>query len=55
MPKALEEKAKKRGGVIRYRMKKVGDTLFRCMVTKKLGPKGGKTLCYKVKTKPKRY
>lgn len=51
MPKAVERKIKARGGVRRWRMKKVGGKLFRCAITKKAGKRGGKSICYKVKGK----
>ena len=53
MPKSAEKKANAQGGIVRYRMMKKDGQLFRCMVTKKAGPKGGKTVCYKVKGKEK--
>lgn len=48
MPEWAEKQAKARGGVIRYRMMKKDGQLLRCMVTKKAGKRGGKTICYKV-------
>lgn len=54
MPKAAERKIKARGGAIRWRMKRVNGKLLRCAVTKKAGKRGGKTVCYKVRTKKKR-
>lgn len=54
MPKWAERKARSRGGVKRYRMMKSGGKLFRCMVTKKAGPRGGHTVCYRVKKKKRR-
>jgi len=49
MPKAAERKIKARGGVKRWRMIKVGGKLLRCAVTRKAGPRGGKTVCYKIR------
>jgi len=51
MPKSAEKKIKKRGGVKKWRMVKKNGKLMRCAVTKKSGPRGGKTVCYKVKKK----
>jgi hypothetical protein len=53
MPKWAERKAKKRGGVKRYRMVRRGGHLMRCMITKKAGPRGGHTVCYRVRKKHK--
>ena len=48
MPKAAEKKIKARGGAVRWRMKKAKDgTMMRCAITRKAGPQGGKTVCYK--------
>jgi len=51
MPKTPERKIKRRGGAIRWRMIKRGGKLMRCAVTKKTGPRGGKTVCYRVRKK----
>lgn len=49
MPKAAEKKIKKQGGAVRWRMKKLKDgSKMRCAITKKKGPSGGRTVCYKV-------
>jgi len=48
-----ERKIKARGGAVRWRMKKTNG-LLRCAVTKRKGPRGGKTVCYKVRRKKKR-
>ena len=53
MPKAAERKAKARGGVVRYRMVRKDGQLLRCMITRKAGPRGGKTICCKVSEKSK--
>lgn len=46
MPKSAEREIKKRGGVARYRtVKKDGKTMT-CAVTKKAGPRGGRTVCW---------
>lgn len=52
MPKSAERKIKARGGAIRWRHKRV-DGLLRCAVTRKAGKRGGRTVCYKVKSKRK--
>jgi len=52
-PKWAEKKAKARGGVLRYRTMKKGGKTFRIMVTRKKGPRGGRTIAYKIKTKRK--
>ena len=54
MPRWAEKLAKKRGGVTRYRVIKRDGQTLRCMVTRKAGPKGGKTICYKISTKKKK-
>lgn len=47
MPKSAEKKIKRQGGAVRYRtVKKNGKTLT-CAVTRKAGPAGGKTVCWK--------
>ena len=49
MPKA---KVRARGGSVRTRTVKVGkDRYMHCEVTKKAGPRGGRTVCGRVKTK----
>ena len=49
MPKA---KVRARGGSVRTRTVTVGKNKYmRCEVTKKAGPRGGRTVCGKVKTK----
>lgn len=48
MPKKAEKAIKSRGGATKWRMKKAKDgTMLRCAVTRKSGPKGGRTVCYK--------
>lgn len=54
MPKWAEKKIKARGGVVRWRIKKVDGKTLRCAITKKAGKRGGKTVCYKISTKKKR-
>jgi len=54
MPKWAERKARARGGVVRYRMMKRGGKTFRIMVTRKKGPRGGRTIAYRIKTKKRR-
>ena len=49
MPKAAEKKIKSRGGAKKWRTIKKGGKTLRCAVTRKSGPKGGKTVCYKIK------
>jgi len=46
MPAEAERKMKRQGGVARYRTIKRGDKTMTCAVTKKTGPKGGKTVCW---------
>jgi len=53
MPKAAKRKIKARGGAVRWRMKKTNG-LMRCAITKKAGPRGGRTVCYKVRKKKNR-
>jgi len=47
MPKSAEKKIKKQGGVSKYRTVKSGNKTLTCAITKKAGPKGGKTVCWK--------
>ncbi len=53
MPKWAEKKAKKQGGIKRWRIIKRGGKTMRCMITKKKGPRGGSTVCYRIKKKKK--
>lgn len=46
MPASAEKQIKKQGGTARYRTLKKGDKTFTCAVTKKAGPKGGRTVCW---------
>lgn len=46
MPKAAERQIKNQGGAARYRTVKSGDKTMTCAVTRKTGPKGGKTVCW---------
>lgn len=47
-----EEEIKKRGGAVRWRTKKLpGGKYTRVAVTKKAGPRGGKTVAGPVRTK----
>jgi hypothetical protein len=46
MPKEAERKVKRQGGTARYRTIKSGDKLFTCAVTRKEGPRGGRTVCW---------
>ena len=48
MPKEAERKVRRQGGIARYRTLKVGDDgkLFTCGVTRKEGPRGGRTVCW---------
>lgn len=51
MPASAERKIKARGGAVRWRViKRDGETL-RCAITKKTGKRGGRTVCYPIKTK----
>lgn len=46
MPKSAEKQVKRQGGAARYRtLKKDGKTMT-CAVTRKEGPKGGRTVCW---------
>lgn len=51
MPKAVERKIAKRGGAVKWRMKRVDGKLLRCAITRRAGPRGGKTVCYRVRKK----
>ncbi len=42
-----EAKLKARGGVVRYRTIKKGKKTLTCAVTRKKGPRGGRTVCWK--------
>ena len=46
MPKSAEKQIARQGGTARYRTLKKGDKLFTCSVTRKEGPKGGRTVCW---------
>lgn len=48
MPKSIEKKLQARGGVVRYRMKKIGGHTFRIAVTRRKGPRGGKTVAWEI-------
>lgn len=49
MPKGFEKKAKRRGGVKRWRIKKLpGGEVVRIAVVRKVGPRGGHTMGYKL-------
>ena len=47
-PGWAEKEARRRGGVVRYRMMKKHGKLFRVMVTKRAGKRGGRTIAYEV-------
>lgn len=47
MPKAAERQIKRQGGTARYRTVKSGGETMTCAVTKKAGPRGGRTVCWK--------
>lgn len=47
MPKKAEKKIRKQGGVKKYRRIKKGGKTLTCAITKKKGPKGGRTVCWK--------
>lgn len=51
MPKAIERKIRKRGGATRWRTKKRGKSNVRIAVVRKNGPRGGRTVGYKIKRK----
>lgn len=42
-----EAEIKNRGGALKYRTIKRGKTTLTCAITKKKGPEGGKTICWK--------
>uniref|UniRef100_A0A6M3XMU3 Uncharacterized protein n=1 Tax=viral metagenome TaxID=1070528 RepID=A0A6M3XMU3_9ZZZZ len=47
MPKKAERKIRKQGGVSKYRkIKKKGGGTMTCAITRKKGPRGGKTVCW---------
>lgn len=46
MPKKSENQIKRQGGAARYRTVKSGDKTMTCAVTRKKGPRGGKTVCW---------
>lgn len=46
MPKSAENQIKRQGGAARYRTVKSGDKTMTCAITRKAGPKGGKTVCW---------
>ncbi len=48
MPAWAEKQAAKQGGVARWRMMKKNGKTYRCMITRKEGKRGGKTICYEV-------
>lgn len=54
MPKQAKRKARRRGGIARYRMMKKGGRLWRCMITRKAGPRGGRTICYRVRKRKRK-
>lgn len=53
MPKSVEKKIAARGGAARYRTIKVGkgDKYMRVAITRKEGPKGGRTVATSLKPK----
>jgi hypothetical protein len=42
-----EAKIKARGGAMRYRTIKSGGKTLKCAITRRKGPRGGKTICWK--------
>jgi len=50
-PKTVEREARRRGGVVRYRMMRRGRRLFRIVVVREPGPRGGRTIAYEVTPK----
>lgn len=48
MPEWAKRKITSRGGAIRWRTFKKGGKTFRVAVTKKKGPRGGKTVAYEI-------
>jgi len=47
MPLVVDRKIKRQGGAKKYRTIKKGKTTLTCAITRKEGPKGGKTVCWK--------
>lgn len=47
MPKSAERKIARQGGAVKYRTVKKGGSTFTCAITKKKGPQGGKSVCWK--------
>ncbi len=54
MPKAAERKIKARGGAMRWRIIKRDGKTLRCAITRKPGKRGGRTVCYTIKTKKRK-
>jgi hypothetical protein len=49
MPTPIDKQIKSRGGVVRWRMHRAKNgQLYRVAVVRKPGPRGGKTISYKV-------
>lgn len=46
MPAAAEKRIKKQGGTARYRTLERGGKTMTCALTRKPGPKGGRTVCW---------
>lgn len=44
MPKSLKSKIRARGGAVKVRTKKIRGGYLRIIVTKRKGPRGGKTI-----------
>lgn len=47
MPKSAERKIERQGGASKYRTVKKDGHTFTCAITKKEGPKGGRTVCWR--------
>lgn len=43
-----ESKIRKRGGAVRYRTVKKGDKTLKCAIVRHKGPRGGRTICWKM-------
>jgi hypothetical protein len=51
MPKETERKIASRGGAKTYRTIKSGGETFTCAITKKSGPEGGRSVCWRKEKK----
>lgn len=49
MPKSAERKMRRQGGVLRYRTMRRKGKLYTVAVTRKKGPRGGRTVAWRKK------